>query len=75
MFTFIHKQFFVLFFLFVKIKIAIVFKKIFRILIIKICNFVILITLNNLRFNKDNFNIKSRNRNNEEKTFLKKFRF
>ncbi len=75
MFTFIHKQFFVLFFLFVKIKIAIVFKKIFRILIIKICNFVILITLNNLRFNKDNFNIKSRNRNNEEKTFLKKIRF
>ncbi len=75
MFTFIHKQFFALFFLFVKIKIAIVFKRIFRILIIKICNFVISITLNNLRFNKDNFNIKSRNRNNEEKTFLKKIRF
>ncbi len=73
MFTFIHKQFFVLFFLFVKIKIVIVFKFFFAILIIKVYNFVILITLNNLKFNKDNLNIESCNYNNKEKTFLKKF--
>jgi len=65
----------VLFFLFVKIKIAIVFKKILAILIIKIRNFVILITLNNLRFNKDNFNIKFCNCNNKEKASLKESKF
>jgi len=64
-----------LFFLFVKIKIAIVFKKIFAILIIKVRNFVILTTLSNLRFNKDNLNIKSCNRNNKEETSLKEFSF
>jgi len=65
----------VLFFLFVKIKITIVFKKIFAILIIKVRNFVILTTLNNLRFNKNNFNIKFRNYNNEKKASLKESRF
>jgi len=65
----------VLFFLFVKIKIAIVFKKILAILIIKIRNFVILTTLNNLRFNKDNFNIKFCNCNNKEKASLKESKF
>ncbi len=64
-----------LFFLFVKIKIAIVFKKILAILIIKIRNFVILTTLNNLRFNKDNFNIKFCNCNNKEKASLKESKF
>jgi len=61
--------------LFVKIKIAIIFKKIFAILIIKVRNFVVLTTLNNLRFNKDNLNIKFRNRNNKKKASLKKFKF
>jgi len=42
MFTFIYKQFFISFFLFVEIKIAIIFEKFFAILIIKICNFVVL---------------------------------
>ncbi len=64
-----------LFFLFVEIKIAIVFKKIFAILIIKVRNFVILTILDNLRFNKDNFNIKFCNYNNKEKAFLKEFKF
>ncbi len=75
MLTFIYKQFFILFFLFVKIKIAIVSKKILAILVIKIRNFVILTTLNNLKSNKDNFNIKSCNCNNKEETSLKKFKF
>ncbi len=75
MLTFIYKQFFVLFFLFVKIKIAIVSKKILAILIIKVRNFVVLTTLNNLKSNKDNLNIKSCNCNNKEKTSLKKFKF
>ncbi len=75
MLTFIYKQFFILFFLFVKIKIAIVFKKIFAILIIKIRNFVVLTTLNNLRSNKNNLNIKFRNRNNKKEAFLKEFKF
>jgi len=61
--------------LFVKIKIAIVSRKIFAILVIKIRNFVILTTLNNLRFNKSNLNIKSCNRNNKEKASLKEFKF
>jgi len=60
-----------LFSLFVKIKITIVFRKVFTILIIKVCNLVILITLNNLKFNKDNFNLKSCDRNNKEKVSLK----
>ena len=64
-----------LFFLFVEIKIAIVFKKIFAILIIKIYNFVVLTTSNNLRFNKDNLNIKSCNCNNKEKISLKNLNF
>jgi len=61
--------------LFVKIKIAIIFKKIFAILIIKVRNFVMLTTLNKLRFKENNLNIKSYNCNNKEKTSLKKFRF
>jgi len=36
-------------------------------LIIKVRNFVILTTLNNLKFNKDNLNIEFRNRNNKKK--------
>jgi len=64
-----------LFFLFVKIKITIIFKKIFAILIIKIRNFVILITLNNLKFNENNLNIRSCNCNNKEKTSLKELSF
>jgi len=60
-----------LFFLFVKIKIAIVSRKIFAILIIKVRNFVVLTTLNNLRFKEDNLNIKSCNYNNKEKASLK----
>ncbi len=75
MLTFIHKQFFVLFFLFVKIKITIVFKKILAIFIIKVRNFVVLTTLNNLRSNKDNLNIKFRNCNNKKKTSLKESKF
>ncbi len=75
MLTFIYKQFFVLFFLFVKIKIAIVSKNFFAILIIKVCNLVILIILNNLKFNKDNLNIKFRNCSNKEKASLKEFKF
>ncbi len=75
MLTLIYKQFFVLFSLFVKIKIAIVFRKIFAISIIKVCNFVVLTTLNNLKSNKDNFNIKFRNYNNEKKASLKEFKF
>jgi len=64
-----------LFFLFIKIKVAIVFRKIFAILIIKVRNFVVLIILNNLKFNKDNLNIKSRDYNNKKETFLKEFKF
>jgi len=64
-----------LFFLFIKIKIAIVFKKILAILIIKIRNFVILTTLSNLRSNKNNFNIKFCNYNNKEEAFSKEFKF
>ncbi len=67
MLTFTYKQFFASFFLFVEIKIAIIFKKIFAMLIIKVRNFVILTTLNNLKFNKDNLNIEFRNRNNKKK--------
>ncbi len=73
MLTFTYKQFFVLFFLFVKIKIVIVFEKKNAILIIKVCNFVVLTTLNNLKFNENNFNVKSCNCNNKEKASLKKF--
>ncbi len=75
MFTFTYKQFFILFFLFVEIKIAIVFKKIFAILVIKVRNFVVLTTLDNLRFNENNLNIKFRNRNNKKETSLKEFKF
>ncbi len=75
MFTFIYKQFFASFFLFIKIKIVIIFKKILAILIIKTHNFVVLTTSNSLKSNKDNLNIKFRNRNNKEKTSLKKFKF
>jgi len=64
-----------LFFLFVKIKIAIVFRKIFAISIIKICNFVVLTTLNNLRSKEDNLNIKFRNCNNKEEASLKDSKF
>ncbi len=67
MLTFTYKQFFASFCLFVEIKIAIIFKKIFAMLIIKVRNFVILTTLNNLKFNKDNLNIEFRNRNNKKK--------
>jgi len=61
--------------LFVEIKIAIVFKKIFAILVIKVRNFVVLTTLDNLRFNENNLNIKFRNRNNKKETSLKEFKF
>ncbi len=64
-----------MFFLFIKIKIAIISKKIFAILIIKIYNFIILTTLDNLRFNKDNLNIKFCNYNNNNKVFLKNSKF
>ncbi len=67
MFTFTYKQFFALFFLFVKIKITIVFEKNSAILIIEVRNFVVLTTLNNLKFNKNNLNIKSYNCNNKKK--------
>ncbi len=75
MLTSTHKQFFASFFLFVKIKIVIVFKKIFAILVIKVRNFIVLITLNNLRSNEDNFNVKFCDCNNEEETSLKEFEF
>ncbi len=75
MFTFIYRLFFALFFLFVKIKIAIVFKKIFAILVIKVYNFVVSTTLNSLKFNKDNFNIKSCNCNNKKEVSLKESKF
>ncbi len=75
MFTFIYKQFFALFFLFIKIKIAIVSKKILAISIIKVRNFVVLTTLSNLKSKKDNFNIKSRNRNNKKKILQKNLSF
>ncbi len=75
MLTFIYKQFFALFFLFVKIKIAIVSKKIFGILIIKVRNLVVLTTLNNLKSNKNNLNIKFCNRNNKKKAFSKESKF
>jgi len=61
--------------LFVKIKITIVFEKIFAILIIKVRNFIVLTTLNNLRFNKDNLNVKSCDYNNKKEASLKKSRF
>jgi len=61
--------------LFVKIKIAIVSRKIFAILIIKARSFVISTTSNNLRFNKNNLNIKSRNCNNKEEISLKESKF
>jgi len=64
-----------LFFLFVEIKIATIFKKIFAILIINIRNLVVLKTLNSLKFNKDNLNIKSRNCNSKKKLSLKNFKF
>ncbi len=70
MFTLIYKQLFALFFLFVKIKITIVSKKILAILVINIYNLVVLITLNSLRFNKNNLNIKSRDCNNKEEISL-----
>ena len=74
-FTFIYRQFFVLFILFIKIKIAIIFKKIFAISIIKIYNFVVLIILDNLKSNIDNLNIKFCNCNNKEKISSKKSKF
>ncbi len=53
---------------------SIVFKKIFAILIIKVYSYIVLITLDNLKFNKDNLNIKSCSCNNKEKNSLKKFK-
>jgi len=64
-----------LFFLFIEIKIVIVFEKKIAILVIKVCDFVILTTLNNLKSNKNNFNIKFCNYNNKEEFFLKEFKF
>jgi len=64
-----------LFFLFVEIKIAIVFKFFFAILVIKVYDFVVLITLNNLKYNKNNLNIKFCNYNNKKEASLKDFRF
>jgi len=65
MLIFIYKQFFALFFLFVEIKVAIVSRKIFAILIINIRNLIILITSNSLKSNKNNLNIESCNCNNK----------
>jgi len=62
-----------LFFLFVKIKITIVFEKKIAILVIKIRNFIVSTTLDSLKFNKSNLNIEFRNRNSKEKAFLKNF--
>jgi len=64
-----------LFFLFVEIKIAIVFEIFFAILIVEVRSFVMLTISNNLKFKKDNLNIKFRNCNNKEKASLKKSRF
>ncbi len=75
MLIFIYKQFFALFFLFVEIKVAIVSRKIFAILIINIRNLIILITSNSLKSNKNNLNIESCNCNNKEKISLKNFKF
>jgi len=75
MLTFTQRQFFALFFLFIEINVAIVFKKILAIFVIKVRNFVVLITLDNLRSNKDNLNIKFCNCNNKEEVFLKDFKF
>ncbi len=75
MLTFIYKQFFASFFLFVKIKITIVFRKIFAILIIKVRSFVVLTILSNLKSNESNLNIKSRNYNSKKKASLKESRF
>jgi len=75
MLTFIYKPFFALFFLFVKINVAIVFEKIFAIFVIKVDNLVVLITSSNLKFNKNNLNVKFRNRNNEKEVFLENFKF
>ncbi len=60
---------FALFFLFVQIKIAIIFEKKIVILIIEVRNFVVLTTLNNLKSNKNNLNIESRDlcKNNKSK--------
>jgi len=64
-----------LFFLFVKIKIAIISKKILAILVIKVYNFVVLTTLDNLRFRENNLNIKSCNYNNRKEASLEKSKF
>jgi len=61
--------------LFIEIKIIIVFKIIFAILIIKVGSFVVLTILDNLRFNKSNLNIRSCNYNNKEEASLKEFKF
>jgi len=55
--------------LFVKIKIAIVSRKILAILVIKVRNFVVLTTLNNLKSKEDNLNIRFCNYNNKKKLF------
>jgi len=60
---------------FIRINVAIVFKKIFAIFIIKIRDFVVLITLDYLKFNENNLNIKFRNRDNEKKVSLKYSKF
>ncbi len=64
-----------MFFLFVEIKIAIIFEKKIVILIIEVRNFVVLTTLNNLKSNKNNLNIESRNCNSKEKISLKESKF
>jgi len=61
--------------LFVEIKIAIVSRKIIAILVIKIRNFVVLTTLDNLKSREDNFNIKFCDCNSEEEVSLKEFEF
>ncbi len=64
-----------MFFLFVRIKIAIVFEKILAILVTKVYNFVVLTTLDSLRSNKDSLNIRFCNCNKKEKAFLENFKF
>jgi len=64
-----------LFFLFVEINVVIVFEKILAIFVIKVRDLVVLIILDNLRFNKDDLNVEFCNCNNKEEVSLEDFRF
>ncbi len=61
--------------MFIEINVVIVFEKIFAIFVIKKQDFVVLITSNYLRFNKDNLNINFCNCSNKEEVFLKNSKF